>query len=392
MALYDLAKTMGEMKGGLMKLGQMLSISEDLFLPPEVSALFKSLQKDAPPMASEDFDEMIRRNYPQGLDAHFQSFEKGPFAQASIGQVHRARLKSGERVVVKVQYPRIEEAIKGDLKSLDLLEDLLNKVIKSKPDLRTTLEEIRESLILECDYLAEAQNIDYARKHICQEFPQLRIPRVYSDLSTAQVIVLEEMQGESFKWTLTATQKQKDQWGQLLYDLHQYCFSKLNFLHTDPQAGNYLFNDNEVIILDFGSCRRFSPSFVQSYTLLLQALEDQCFDNYNKMAREFGFFTPDDPDELIYKHYQLISKLYTPYAREGSFPLESINPFDLMRPFLKEISLDGRSGPVKEFLLLDRSHFGLYTKLRQWGSSINWVASRTKYRRHILSASHSLKS
>jgi predicted unusual protein kinase regulating ubiquinone biosynthesis (AarF/ABC1/UbiB family) len=379
-AALELAQTMGELKGGLMKVGQMISMTDDLLLPPEVTELFRSLQKDAPPMSVEDLDSMLAVTFPKGTSSYFSSFDKNPFAQASIGQVHQARLKSGEQVVVKVQYPRIKQAVAADLKNLDRLDELLNRLFPQKPDIKTTLEELKEALLVECDYREERQNLVKARKIFSDEFPSVRVPRVFEELCSENALVMEKMVGSSFQWTLTASQAQRNHWGQLLYDLHNFSFYRHHFLHTDPQSGNYLFNDGEIILLDFGSCRSFNPSFVHDYTLLLESLESENFERYNTMMRSFGFFTQEDSLELVRKHFNILGELYTPYAKPGRFPLASANPFELIKPFLKEIQLKGRKAPQREFLLLDRTHLGLYTKLKGWSSEIDWVSSRERYR------------
>lgn len=377
---------MGEMKGGLMKLGQMLSLTDDLVLPPEITELFKPLQKDAPPMSESDLDLMLKTVFPAPLDDLFDHFERRPFAQASIGQVHRARLKNGDLVAVKIQYPEIKKAVAHDLKNLDGLDRLIQKLYPSKPDLTLLLEEVRESLLQECDYRLEAQNLAHARELLKEPFPTIRVPRVYQEYSSEHAIVLEFMEGMTFQESLLASQQQKDEWGQLLYDLHQFCFHRAHFLHTDPQTGNYLFNDREIILLDFGSCRRFTPEFVEQYTKLLESLEQQNFDLYEQQMRAFGFFTSRDSRELVREHYQLLSELYLPYTAPGRYPLKKVNPFDSIRPFLQQISLKDRSVPGREFVLLDRAHLGLYTKLRQWEARIDWLSSRHLFRQHLSKA------
>jgi predicted unusual protein kinase regulating ubiquinone biosynthesis (AarF/ABC1/UbiB family) len=376
----EIVTLMGELKGGMMKVGQMLSITEDLVLPPEITQLFKSLQKDAPPMSEQDVYRVFDKEYGKRPQQLFKHFELTPIAQASIGQVHRATLPGGEKVVVKVQYPDIDIAISHDLKNLHTLDKLIGLITNLKPDLTTTLEEIKESLINECDYRLEAQNLNFARSSIGVEFPRIKIPRVYEEFSSKMILTMEEFEGMSFQETLQASQEQKNQWGQLLYDLYQYSFTLNRFLHTDPQSGNFMFRDGEIILLDFGSCRRFPFHFVKDYILLLRSIEEKRPQDYKQSMRAFGFFRDTDSDKLIQSHYELIGELYWPYIKPGIYGMKNVNPYDQLKPFLKEIDLKNRQAPQREFVLLDRTHIGLFSKLKAWQSQIDWVSSREKYR------------
>lgn len=376
----EVVSGMGEMKGGLMKLGQMISITEDLVLPPEIAEIFKSLQKNAPPMSNADRESVFLESFGKPAEEVFAKFDIKPMAQASIGQVHRAVLKTGEEVVVKVQYPQIKKAVATDLKGLDSLDTLLGKLFPSKPNLDSTIEELKETLISECDYLLEQKNMEYAKKTLAAEFPQILIPEVYPDYSTESILTMEEMKGMSFDETLKAPQAERNEWGQILYDANMYGLYKNLFLHTDPQNGNYLFKPGKIILLDFGSCRFFPEEFVREYALLLRSLEDRSFRDYSNWMMSMGYFTLDDGEEILREHYQMIGELYWPYTEAGVFALKSQNPFEQARGFIKKVSLKGRKAPRPEFILLDRSNLGLYTKLKSWRSEIDWISSRDRYR------------
>ncbi len=376
----EVVSGMGEMKGGLMKLGQMISITEDLVLPPEIADIFKSLQKNAPPMSSADRESVFLEAFGKPAEEVFAKFDPNPMAQASIGQVHRAVLKSGEKVVVKVQYPQIKKAVATDLKGLDSLDGLLGKLFPSKPNLDSTIAELKETLISECDYRLEQKNMEYAKKTLAKEFPQILIPEVYPECSTETVLTMEEMKGMSFDETLNASQAERNEWGQILFDANMYGLYENLFLHTDPQNGNYLFTPGKIILLDFGSCRFFPEEFVRDYTLLLRSLENRSFEDYRAWMKRMGYFTDEDGDDIIREHYTMIGELYWPHTEAGVFALQSQNPFEQARSFIKKVSIKGRKAPRPEFILLDRSNIGLYTKLKAWRSEIDWISARDRYR------------
>lgn len=380
-AAQEIIKTMGELKGAMMKLGQILSITEDMILPPEVSQLFKQLQKDAPPMSDSDIDKVFLQSFHKKPEELFKVFERKAFACASIGQVHKAILPDGKAVAVKVQYPDIKQAVLHDFKNLDMLDDLLGKIFKQKPNIDTTIAELKETLALECDYLHEAKKTRFFKEALKQRFPQILVPEVYQEFSTDCILTLELMQGESFDKTLSYTQEQRDFLGQTIYDLFLFSLYEHHELHTDPQNGNYLFRPDAVVLLDFGSTRAFPAEFILTYTQLLDGLERKSYQDYSQAIIELGFFTLQDEEKgLIRKHYEMMDSLYSPYARPGKRSIEKINPFEQAKSFIQQIDLKGRIAPRREFFHLDRCHLGLYTKIKSWDARLDWVTSRNAAR------------
>jgi hypothetical protein len=124
-------------------------------------------------------------------------------------------------------------------------------------------------------------------------------------------------------------------------------------------------------------------NFIEDYCGILMSLEAERPDLYSLFAKKLELFKNDDDEELILRHYQVIRKLYLPYTQEGIFPINDMNPFNLFKDFIKGVDFKGRKNPKQEFLLLDRSTFGLYTKLKGLKSEINWISGRNKFRNSI---------
>lgn len=379
-AATELVRSMGELKGALMKLGQMLSVTDDLVLPPEISALFRSLQKDSKRMSEDQLEAMFFQEFSKKSDELFRSFGNHAIAAASIGQVHQASLPTGEVVAVKIQYPDIEKAIAADFKNLDKLHDFVSLLVPGKPDVEGLLLELREALIKECDYLQEAQSMKRFREDYEGIFPNVKIPKVYGEFSTRHILTTEFVYGSSFEDALEFSQSERNEICQALYDTHMFGLYEKRLLHTDPQNGNYLFRPGEVILLDFGSTREFSEDFIRSYVRLLYAVEVDDYESYEHYGLALGLFMTSDNHELKEKHFEMIKKLYLPYTREGHFPVPEHNPFELLKDFVGGVSIKGRKGPRPEFLLLDRANLGFYTKIRKLGGVIDWTTSRDKYR------------
>jgi predicted unusual protein kinase regulating ubiquinone biosynthesis (AarF/ABC1/UbiB family) len=382
-ASKEIIQTMGELKGAMMKLGQMISISEDMFLPKELTDLFANLQKSSPPMPTEDVRRMIMENFKKTPEELFLEFNITPVAAASIGQVHRARLHNGEEVAVKIQYPKIVNAIKYDFQNLHQIDKLIHILYANKPNIDGLISELQNSILEECDYLYEMKQLQFFKKNLSEKFPMIIIPKVYPGYCTGQILTMEWVEGDSFNESQNYTQEEKNFLGTSLYESFLYCLWELKHLHTDPQYGNYLFRKDKIIILDFGSTREFDHEFILDYGALNMALEEDRLDIYTRVGKKVALFKQDEAPAVIKRHFEMIRDLYRPYTSEGIHGITEINPFNLFKDFIKDIDFKGRTSPRKEFLLLDRSTFGLYTKLKVWRSQINWLKGRNKFRNSI---------
>ncbi len=382
-ATKEIIQTMGELKGAMMKLGQMISISEDMFLPKEISDLFRDLQKNSPSMPDDEVRKMLLFNFKKPAEELFLEFDIKPVAAASIGQVHKAKLHSGEIVAVKIQYPKIVNAIKYDFQNLHKIDRLVHLLYPNKPDLDDLIAELKTSLLEECNYLHEMEQIQFFKEMYKDKFPMIQIPAVHPEYCTEQILTMEWVEGDSFETTLHYTDEQKNFLGESLYESYLFSLFELNRMHTDPQNGNYLFRPDKIIMLDFGSTREFDRDFVVDYAGLMIALEENRLDIYSIIAKRLKMFKENDDDDLIEKHFIMIRDLYLPYTRPGVHSITEINPFHLLKDFVKDVDFKGRKSPRREFLLLDRATFGLYAKLKGWKAEINWVDGRNKFRNSI---------
>lgn len=382
-ASKEIIQTMGELKGAMMKLGQMISISEDLILPKEITELFRDLQKNSPSMPTDEVRRMIMENFKKSPEELFLEFDIKPVAAASIGQVHRARLHTGEEVAVKIQYPKIVNAIKYDFQNLHKIDRLLHLLYANKPNVDNMIAELKTSLMEECDYLHEMEQIQYFKTQYKDKFPMIVIPAVYPDFCSEQILTMEWVEGDSYEESLHYTDEEKNFLGTSLYESYMYSLFELHRLHTDPQNGNYLFKPDKIIMLDFGSTRTFDHDFVVDYAGLIMALEYDRPDIYATIAKKLNMFRENEEEAILLRHFELIKNLYQPYSTPGLHTISEINPFHLFKDFIKDINFKGRKSPRPEFLLLDRSTFGLYAKLKGWKSQINWVEGRNKFRNSI---------
>lgn len=267
----QIAQTLGQMKGAVMKVGQIASQYQDLF-PPEVAKALGKLQRQAPPMPFDQIKKQVEQELGQPLSQLFASFEPTPFAAASIGQVHRATLPDGQAVVVKVQYPGVDECCESDLKQVRLALRLAG-VLKIDRQLQDKLfEEIRQSLHAELDYRQEAHNLQVFAAFHAPLDPQLVIPRVYASHSSRRVLTLSEETGESIEVASQWPLEVRNRLAQRLFAMMGQQIFVLNSFHCDPHPGNFAFRpDGSVVAYDFGCTKELSAPVIQTYRQLVQA-------------------------------------------------------------------------------------------------------------------------
>ena len=270
----QIADTLGEMKGAVMKVGQIASQYKDIF-PPEVAKAISKLQRQAPAMPFAAIQQQIERELGKPLNVAFKSFDSEPFAAASIGQVHKATLPSGEQVVVKVQYPGVDEACESDLKQVRLALRLMG-VLKIDRKLQDQLfKEIQDSLDNELNYQIEAQNLEVARTFHQALDPKIIIPQVYKDYSSRHILTLSLEHGESIETASTWSQDTRNELGRRLFRAIGREIFFLKRFHCDPHPGNFAFReDGSVIVYDYGGVKTLSTEIVMHFKQLIQAARD----------------------------------------------------------------------------------------------------------------------
>jgi predicted unusual protein kinase regulating ubiquinone biosynthesis (AarF/ABC1/UbiB family) len=298
------ANQLGRSRGVLMKAGQVLSIvmpdsSIDTKHQGMYQAAFAKLQDNGPPMPADVAVEVIRTELGRPLDEMFAEFDLEPLASASIGQVHAATLSDGRRVVVKVQYPGVDDAIRADLANTELLATFLQLLFSmmrnlTKADVQAIAREISNRIGEEIDYRIEAANqqafADAYRGH-----PFIRIPEVVPELSSRRVLVMEHADGVRYADAVRAGQALRDQWGEAIYRFILSSQYELGLVNTDPHPGNYLFReDGSVSFLDFGCVRRFTRDQVRTLARLLERTVAQDGAGLLRWGIESGWLDPAD--------------------------------------------------------------------------------------------------
>ena len=324
-------KTLGEMKGLPLKLGQMASYIDGL-APPGYEERFKKtlkkLQAKAPPLSPEAAVKVITEDLGAHPSEIFAEWEAEPFAAASIGQVHRATTRGGDRVAVKVQYPGIDKAIENDLKSVALLETMMAPVAR-KYHTKEGLDEIRAVFMQELDYRKEAEIADRFRRMHADD-ADIVIPRVHHSLSTKRVLTADFVGGADYAtFVAEAAQSEKDAAAQTIWRFMIRSLMKHAILYADPHPGNYRFlGGGKVAFLDFGCHKEMPHDLVRGQKRYLTTQMENDDDAFYRACIEVLGYDPTDADAF---------PMYIEYTRLVTKPIVLDEPFTFTQEYAREM-------------------------------------------------------
>jgi len=261
------------------KFGQVLSTRPDI-VPPEYIAALESLQDDVEPFSFAEVERIVEEELKVRISKAFDSFESTPLAAASLGQVHRAVLRDGREVVVKVQRPNVREQVRHDLEVFTEIAATIEQHsdIGRKMNLTGAIEQARITLMNELNYEQEARNTEILRRNLA-EFPQIYIPDVINDMTTSRVLTTEHVHGRKVS-KLTPLQIIDHDYADLASTLTRAYLKQIcvdGIWHSDPHPGNVFVRDlednkAEVVLLDFGMVSRISREFQDEIIKMLLAI------------------------------------------------------------------------------------------------------------------------
>jgi predicted unusual protein kinase regulating ubiquinone biosynthesis (AarF/ABC1/UbiB family) len=369
-----LVESSTELRGAFMKLTQLLSMRDDL-LPAEALQVLSVVQSSAPPMSYDAIHRLLVEELGDEPEALFERFEREAFAAASLGQVHRAVLKGGGPVVVKVQYPGVEDTVDQDLRNvrtlLQALARLVRDIMRQDFDPSDVYRELEERLHEELDYVHEANNVALFQRMFADD-PEVLIPRVYPDLSSRRVLTLGEVGGYPISDILKpgVDQPLKD-WVAIKYFrvLWRQVF-EFGVLHTDPHPGNYRVTHHPKLgILDFGSIRIFPEEIRQAYVRLAAGMLDRDAAEIARASVDLGFIDPAaDPAPFI----RILDIVFEPVLTDRDYNPRDYNSVERGME-IATIGLQHRifKAPGHR-VFLERALLGLDAYLKQLGTVANW--------------------
>jgi predicted unusual protein kinase regulating ubiquinone biosynthesis (AarF/ABC1/UbiB family) len=273
----ELAADLERLGPTFIKLGQLLSTRADLLPGPYLEALSR-LQDQIEPFSYEEVDRIVSSELGVRISKAFGEFERQPLAAASLAQVHRAQMRDGRAVVVKVQRPNIREQIVDDLESLGEMAQFLDAhtELGKRYDFANMLESLRASLLRELDFKLEVNNLINFSENL-REFDRLIVPEPIEDFCTSRVLTMEYIPGRKITELSPLRLMEIDGPG-LARELFRAYLKQIlidGFFHADPHPGNvFLTDDDQIALLDLGMVGRLMPGFRDNVLRLLLAISE----------------------------------------------------------------------------------------------------------------------
>ncbi|XP_072777076.1 atypical kinase COQ8B, mitochondrial [Taeniopygia guttata] len=369
-----LVAALSRCRGAALKVGQLLSMADPELLSPQLQRILARLRQSAEPMPGWQSRAVLDAELGRGWREQLREFRDVPVAAASLGQVHRARLRSGADVAIKVQYPGVARSIGSDIENLLTLLSLSPGLPKGLFAGRA-LRALQRELELECDYGREAQNARKFRSLLSQD-PFFGVPAVLPQLSSRRVLGLEWGRGWSLERCRSLSQERRDQ---ICTELLRLCLQELfqfRFMQTDPNWANFLYDpqSHRMTLLDFGACRSFEPEFSDGYLEVIRAGAERDERRILSASRELQFLTGLESPALESLHVRAVLLLAEPFWGAQPFDFGVQGTARGVRELLPQI-LGGRLGPPPEpsyalhrklgGLLLTCAHLGGRVRCRE---------------------------
>jgi predicted unusual protein kinase regulating ubiquinone biosynthesis (AarF/ABC1/UbiB family) len=374
----EVFKEFTKLRGTALKIAQGMSMDQG-FLPEEFAEVMSQAQYSVPPINKALVRSIIKRelgDYPEKL---FNSFESEAFAAASIGQVHKAELKDGRKVAIKIQYPNVRETINSDL---GLAKILVKRIVKKGADIDPYFDEVKATLLEETDYTNEGQQIELFRERFGGL--DIVIPEWIKEYSTDKVLCMTYLEGRHLGEFLKEDpdQEEKDRFGQLLWNFFHQQIQAKDYVHADTHPGNFLYTyDGKLGVIDFGCVKQFPEKFFMNYLRLLPTHLGDNEEAIRELYYNLKVIKPESDNPEKEEEYFRFARNYgmtfaEPYKYEVfDFGKEAYR--NKIKHFTKDAPIGNEPRGSQHFLYTTRVHLGLYNILMKLGAHIDTTESKT---------------
>lgn len=369
----QLTAALGNLKGPLMKVGQILATIPEA-LPPEYARDFQELQSNAPPMGWSFVRRRMKAELGPDWQSKFKNFEKEAAAAASLGQVHKAVTHDGQNIACKLQYPDMQSAIEADLKQLKILFSLYERYDKSiKTD--NIHEELSERLREELDYEREACH-EKMYAYMLRDEANVHVPEIIDDLSTDRLLSSTWLDGKRILDFKDADQDVRNTIAMNMFRAWYVPLYYYGTIHGDPHLGNYSVRpDHSINLLDFGCVRVFPATFVGAVIDLYRSLQNNDIEQSVHAFETWGF--KDVTKEQVEILIEWARFLYGPILEDKVCPIGEVTNGVYGREIAESVHTklkklgEGVNIP-KEFVFMDRAALGLGSVFLHLKAEINW--------------------
>jgi predicted unusual protein kinase regulating ubiquinone biosynthesis (AarF/ABC1/UbiB family) len=379
------ADVLGTLRGLAAKVGQTLSYVDGIVPEAQRESYERALGKlrdSAPRSSAEAIRRVVEEELGGPIDRLFASFDPEPFASASIGQVHRARLPDGRAVAVKVQHPGIATAVESDLKNAGIAEGLVATFAPKGVDAKAAYDEVAKRFREELDYELEAQHQrDFAAFHAGD--PQIAIPAVIDDRSARRVLTTELSEGLTLEQAALRSEAERRAWAETLWRFVFRGNLVLGMFNADPHPGNYLFRpDGSVTFLDFGCVQPIAKQSLEPARAMHRSAITR---NEPAFAQAAGELIGSRGGEYGTRAIAFVRRCFEPMFN---------SPFHLTRDYTTSLFTDlremrrlmwAKDGSFvmlpPSMLFMNRLQFGFYSVLTRLDVTADYAAVERKFLR-----------
>lgn len=368
----QLTEALGNLKGPLMKVGQILATIPEA-LPPEYAQTFQQLQSNAPPMGWPFVRRRMKAELGPDWQSKFKHFEKEAAAAASLGQVHKAETHDGQHIACKLQYPDMQSAIEADLKQLKIIFSIYERY-DSSIQTDAIHDELAARLREELDYKLEA-TYEKLYTHMLRHEKHVHVPEIIDSLSTSRLLTSTWLDGRKILEYKDSPAEDRNKIAMNMFRAWYVPLYYYGIIHGDPHLGNYTVRpDFSINLLDFGCVRIFPAKFVGGVIDLYHALMENDHDRAVHAYETWGFegLSKEQIETLnIWARF-----LYGPIMEDKVRPIGEVTNGIYGRETAQEVHKKLREvGGVKvprEFVFMDRAALGLGSVFLHLKAEINW--------------------
>ncbi|KRX03961.1 Protein kinase-like domain [Pseudocohnilembus persalinus] len=361
-----------KMRGAALKIGQFLSIQDDSMVPKEIKMAFEKARKSADIMPKSQLYYMLETELGENWKDNFLKFDEMPIAAASIGQVHRAQLKNGKFVAIKIQYPGVKESIDSDLNNFKRVFAWTGLAPKSM-FIDQMIANHRVELLEECDYKSELLKQDHMR-NLVQEDRRYYVPKIYEELSTERVFTQEFIVGDSFEKICNSySQEKRNEIGSRIMNLTLQELFDWHYMQTDPNPSNFFFNEKKDVLylLDFGACHTYSEEFMDGYIELVHGAIQNDIQTIVDKSIQLGFLNGKEAKEMVDAQIKTIQSVAEPFMKNEEFNFHGTDITSKTKGLMPVIMKYRIKSPPPETYSLHRKFSGAFLLNIRLGSKIN---------------------